>query len=89
MTDKDFHQVNGAKSVCKLNKRDSTGLSFVNGGRIIVQPSERSDVFNYFLTSISHIYDEPNLPAERHETLNILLVFFHKWARGQKSLDHS
>ena len=64
-----------AKSVCKLNKCDSINPPLVNRGRIIVHPSEKCDLFNDFFTGISHIDDEPELPVEIEEPVNILPDF--------------
>ncbi len=64
-----------AKSVCKLNKIVNTSPPLVHGGRIIIHPSEKSDIFNKFFTNISRIEDEPELPAESGDPVNILPDF--------------
>ena len=47
----------------------------VNRDRITVHPSENCDLFYDLFTGISHVEDEPELPAENHEPVNELSDF--------------
>ena len=65
-----------AKSVCKLNKCNKITPPIKHGGRIIVHPSEKCDIFNQYFSNISHIDEEPVLPTDVLNPENICPDFF-------------
>ena len=58
------------KSVCKLNKCKQSTTPLKHGGRIIVHPLEKCEIFNQYFSKISHIEEEPDLPTENINPVN-------------------
>jgi hypothetical protein len=46
-----------------------------DGGRIIVHPSEKCEIFNQYFSKISHREEEPELPTENINPVNSLPDF--------------
>jgi hypothetical protein len=59
-----------AISVCKLNKCKQSTPPLKHGGRIIVHPLEKCEIFNQYFSKISHIEEEPDLPTENINPVN-------------------